>query len=64
MDEDALREVCGPLGPTFTEDALNGAAYRWMLARISGWSGKERIEGKDIGLPGVTFAYQQGTRIG
>ena len=64
VDEDALREVCGPLGPTFTEDALNGAAYRWMLARISGWSGKERIEGKDIGLPGVTFAYQQGTRIG
>jgi hypothetical protein len=63
VDEDALREACGPLGPTFTEDALNGAAYRWMLARISGWSGKERIEGKDIGLPGVTFAYQQGTRI-
>lgn len=64
VDENAVREACGPLGPTFTEDALNGAAYRWMLARISGWSGKERIEGNDVGLPGVTFAYQQGVRIG
>lgn len=63
VDEEALREVCGPLGPTFTEDALNGAAYRFMLARISGWSGKERVDGRDVGLPGVTFAYQQGNRI-
>lgn len=60
VDEDALRAVCGPLGPTFTEDALNGAAYRWMLNRISGWSGRERVEGE---LPGVVFAYQQGARI-
>jgi len=63
VDEEALRAECGPLGPTFTEDALNGAAYRFMLARISGWSGKERVDGKDVGLPGVTFAYQQGSRI-
>lgn len=60
VDEEALREVCGPLGPTFTQDALNGAAYRWMLPRISGWAGRERVEGE---LPGVVFAYQQGARI-
>ena len=63
VDEQALRDACGPLGPTFTADALNGAAYRWMLARIKGWSGKERINGADVGLPGVTFAYQQGNMI-
>lgn len=60
VDEEALRAVCGPLGPTFTEDALNGAAYRWMLHRISGWSGRERVEGE---LAGVVFMYQQGARI-
>lgn len=60
VDEEALRAVCGPLGPTFTEDALNGAAYRWMLNRMSGWSGRERVEGE---LAGVVFMYQQGARI-
>jgi len=63
VDEDALREVCGPLAAHFTADALNGAAYRWMRAHQSGWAGKHRVEGKDVGLPGVTFAYQQGVRI-
>lgn len=63
VDEEALREASGPAGPHFTQDALNGAAYRWMLAHIGGWSGKERVDGNDVGLPGVTFAYQQGNRI-
>lgn len=63
VDEDALREVCGPLAAHFTADALNGAAYRWMRAHQAGWAGKQRVEGKDVGLPGVTFAYQQGVRI-
>lgn len=60
VDEEALRAVLGPLGPHFTEDALNGAAYRWMRAHQAGWSGRERVEGE---LAGVVFAYQQGSRI-
>jgi hypothetical protein len=63
VDENQLRDVCGPLGPTLTADALNGAAYRWMLARYKGWAGKERVLGADVGLPGVIFAYQQGNMI-
>lgn len=63
VDEEALRAASGPAGPHFTQDALNGAAYRWMLAHLGGWSGKERVDGKEVGLPGVTFAYQQGNRI-
>lgn len=63
VDEDALRAVSGPAGPHFTQDALNGAAYRWMMAHLGGWSGKDRVDGNEVGLPGVTFAYQQGDRI-
>jgi hypothetical protein len=59
VDEAALRAMCGPLGEHFTEDALNGAAYRWMQAHQAGFKG-ERVEGA---LEGVVFMYQQGTTI-
>ncbi len=62
-DDEALRAVLGPLGAHFTEDALNGAAYRWMRAHQAGWAGRERVIGSEVGLPGVVFAYQQGVRI-
>lgn len=58
-DEAALRAVSGPLGEHFTEDALSGAAYRWMRAHQAGFTG-ERVEGR---LPGVVFVYEQGARI-
>lgn len=55
-DEAALRASCGPLGEHFTFDALNGAAYRWMNAHRTGFTG-ERVEGA---LPGVVFMHEQG----
>jgi len=58
-DEAALREVCGVLGEHFATPALEGAVYRWMGAHQASFVG-ERIEGR---LPGVTFMYEQGSRI-
>lgn len=58
-DEAALRASLGPLGPHFTEAALEGATYQWMAAHRSGWTG-ERIEGA---LPGVTFIWEEESRI-
>lgn len=62
-NEEKLRAASGPAGPHFTADALNGAAYRWMLAHQAAWKGLERVNGDEVGLPGVIFAYQQGDRI-
>lgn len=58
-DEPALRAVCGPLGPHLTEDALSGAAYRWMMVHRAGFVG-ERVEGA---LPGVLFFIDEGMMI-
>lgn len=58
-DEVALRGACGVLGEHFTEDALSGAAYRWMVAHRAGFQG-ERVEGA---LAGVTFVWEQTSRI-
>lgn len=59
VDEEALRAVCGPLGPHFTEDALGGAAYRWMAAHREGFTG-ERVEGD---LAGVVFIWDRTSMI-
>lgn len=60
-DEEALRTVCGPLGPHFTEDALSGAAYRWMAAHRDGFpKDAERVEGQ---LAGVVFIWERNVAI-
>jgi hypothetical protein len=59
VDDAALRTICGPLGEHFTEDALAGAVYRWMVAHRSGFIG-ERIDGA---LPGVLFTWERDVAI-
>ena len=59
VDEAALRAVCGPLGEHFTEDALSGAVYRWMVAHRTAFTG-ERVEGA---LAGVVFVWERDVRI-
>jgi len=59
FDFEALRKTCGELGPYFTDDALNGAVYRWMTERRGTWT-EERKEGL---LPGVTFMWIVDSRI-
>jgi len=62
-DEEALRAVCGPLGPYLTTDALGGAAYRWMGAHRDGFpdpKDSERVEGK---LAGVVFIFERDVAI-
>lgn len=60
VDEDALRAVCGPLGPFLTIDTLEAACTNWMRAHQAGFTG-ERVEVPE--LPGVVFAYETEARI-
>ncbi len=60
VDEDALRKVCGPLGPFLTADALEGATFHIMRARQSGFTG-ELVKLPE--LPGVEFRYERDLTI-
>lgn len=59
VDRDALRGACGVLGPHLTDDAMDGAVFRWMRLNQADFKG-ERAEGL---LAGVVFVYEQGERI-
>lgn len=59
-DEDALRTVCGPLGAHFTETALQGAVFQWMVAHRDGFEGERAT---DPALPGVVFIWERGLAI-
>jgi hypothetical protein len=54
-DEAALRAICGPLGEHFTEEALSGAVYQWMVAHRSAFTGERVVTAE---LPGVVFAWE------
>ena len=58
-DRDALLAKCGPLAAFFTEDAVDGAVYRWMRAHQGEFTG-ERIEGR---LPGCVFMWTRDVAI-
>lgn len=60
LDDKALRAVCGPLGEHFTDDALSGAVYQWMVAHRDGFEG-ERVT--DPALPGTIFIWERGLAI-
>jgi hypothetical protein len=59
-DENALRAVCGPLGPHFTADALQGSVHQWMVAHRGSFEGERAT---DTALPGVVFIWERGLAI-